>query len=370
MCSYKSSSSTRTRPGCSGVTPGTRTLGRCPLSIRFNTPLRDIRRIEAVSLTVSNLTTLISRLSWDGESPSLAILLAGTLTLCSPPPRCEEQQRQKDRAAILALVEKINRAWTSEANAALVREILSDKAFVLAIPRPNDRSKAAILDKASYCQWSKRMIGERRPREHKHTLNDLAFVGPLAFEVGTSIHVAPEGEARRDDILNVFAEDETGWKLIFSTVVNDLGKSLFSSPVDEEILRDLAQEFAGAFRTERPTPIERIEEMLSEDFVQIRSIGEREEGKEANLTLYREGIQEIRNLFRVMTVRFDISRATCFRDGGVVSGKLVLEGRVKDTDEPFRREIWETLVFRKDGDAWRLIQEHSTRVSSANLTRR
>lgn len=54
MCSYKSSSSTRTRPGRSGVTPGTRTLGRCPLAIRFNTPLRDIRRIGAVSLAVSN----------------------------------------------------------------------------------------------------------------------------------------------------------------------------------------------------------------------------------------------------------------------------------------------------------------------------
>lgn len=301
------------------------------------------------------------------KSLSLAILLAGTLTLCSPPPRCEEQQRQQDRAAILALVEEINRAWTSEANAALVREILSDNAFVLAIPRPNDSSKAAILDKASYCQWFERMIGERRPREHKHTVKEVAFAGPLAFEVGTSIHVAPEGEARRDHILNIFARDEPGWKLIFSTVANDLSQSLFSVTVDEEILRDLAQEFAGAFRTQRPTPIRRLEEMLSEDFVQIRSIGEMEEGKEANLTLYREGIQEIRSLFRVMTVRFDISRATCFRDGGVVSGKLVLEGRVKSTDAPFRREIWETLVFRKDRGDWRLIQEHSTGVSSADV---
>lgn len=103
-------------------------------------------------------------------------------------------------------------------------------------------------------------MGESPPREHKHTPNDLAFVGPLAFEVGTSVHVAPEDEARRDDIMNVFARDER-----------------------------------------------------------------------------------------------------------VVSGKLMLECRVKDTDEPFRREIWETLVFRRNRGDWRLIQEHSTRVSSADV---
>jgi ketosteroid isomerase-like protein len=160
------------------------------------------------------------------------------------------------------------------------------------------------------------------------------------------------------------------WQLAVLVAIAALALSARDATgLEEQSTRDatvlkLAQEFAAAFRSENPTPVHRLGQLLSDDLIQVRSIGTVVEGKEANLRLYREGIDEIREAFSTMTVRYHVSLLRSSAEDAVVFGRLVLEGRVKANDRPFKRELWETLVFRKHADQWKIILEHSTLVSS------
>ena len=164
------------------------------------------------------------------------------------------------------------------------------------------------------------------------------------------------------------------WQLAVLVAIAALGLLVPQAPgLEEQSARDatvlkLAKEFAAAFRSENPTPIQRLGQLLSDDIIQVRSIGNIVEGKEANLRFYREAIDEIREAFSTMTVRYLVSRYRSAPEDAVVFGRLVLEGRLKANDRPFKREIWETLVFRKHADQWKIVLEHSTLVSSEAAT--
>jgi ketosteroid isomerase-like protein len=42
---------------------------------------------------------------------------------------------------------------------------------------------------------------------------------------------------------------------------------------------------------------------------------------------------------------------------------VFITARFKEDKEPIRREVWETLVFRKSAGSWHLIEEHSTQAA-------
>jgi len=132
---------------------------------------------------------------------------------------------------------------------------------------------------------------------------------------------------------------------------------------DEQAVRTLAEAYVRAYATLGQPPAAKLEQILAEDFVSAFSNGTAAEGRAAFLQVYRKAMAEIRQLFQSWAVRLEIRSVRLFGQGAVVFGTVVMEGRLKDASgaqKPFRKEVWETLVFRKAAGRWRLILEHAT----------
>lgn len=152
-------------------------------------------------------------------------------------------QKGNDEAAIRVLVDKINQAWQSEKPSTLFQEILSDKGFVVAIPKPDNFSEAAIINKQRFCELlDNTMQGQQRPKKHEHKVESITIIGPLAYEIGTLLDVLADGTKRRDEVINVFAKDETGWKLIHSSPADNIRKAITSSKNDTSKTQNLTPE--------------------------------------------------------------------------------------------------------------------------------
>jgi len=168
-----------------------------------------------------------------------AILIA----LLSSPALAQPSQKENDEAAIHALVDKINQAWLSEKPSILFQEILSDKGCVVAMPKPENPSEAAIINKQKFCEiLDNIMQGQQRPQKHEHKVESITVIGPFAYEIGTALHIGADGAERHDKIMNFFAKDETGWKLIHSTPTDNVRKALTSSPNDISKTQNLSAE--------------------------------------------------------------------------------------------------------------------------------
>lgn len=274
-----------------------------------------------------------------------------------------EQKVSPDEKAIRDLVDKINRAYAAK-DAELLREVLSEKAFAFALPRPAAPRLALVFDRDAFCRALAQHFRSRPPRLHEHRMLSVTVVGPMAYEVGETTDVAFDGTERLYGIVNVFAKDEAGWRMVFSVPAPDITEALSGSAADEFAVRKLAREWVAAWRTEDATPARRVGGMLDEEFVSVSSTGRLTAGKEANLRLWRESMAEIRDVFNEWTLTFEVRSVKLFAGGAIVTGLVTMDGRLKDGDAPFHRYVWETLVFRREGAAWRLVQEHAARVPS------
>jgi len=142
--------------------------------------------------------------------------------------------------------------------------------------------------------------------------------------------------------------------------------ALASIPVDEKSVRERAHQFVAAFSIDDPSKTGILDEILAEDFTQVGSDGRLYEGKAENLRLYAESMEDIREGFDSLRIDYDIRSVRVFGKGATVFGKLEMEGMLKGEETPFRRGVWETLVFQKDTDGWRLVHEHSTVAAPAS----
>jgi len=267
-------------------------------------------------------------------------------------------------AAVRALVEKINRFWRGEGGVELLQQVLSDEAFAFAMPRPGRPSEAAIFDKYGFCEAIDWRMRHDRPQSHEHRIKGITVAGPLAYEIGESIEVRADGQPRSEEIMNVFARGPAGWRLIFSTPRAHVSKALGSAREDFATVFKLAQAYVGFFRAEDPTPPEQLDRMLAEKVLSLTSNGKLLEGKRAVLGAYRKSMEEVRKQFANWTVDFEVRSVRVLADAAVVFGKIAMTGRLKETDKPYRREVWETLLFERSPAGWRIIQEHSSLASS------
>lgn len=135
-----------------------------------------------------------------------------------------------------------------------------------------------------------------------------------------------------------------------------------NEPQEQEV-RELAKNYIGMVRTDNPTPLDAIGEMLDEDFIQSTSHGTVIRGREENLRWNKKAVDEIDELFSQFDFKFDIQTVRTNVDSALVFGKLTLFGQLKDGGR-FERQIWETIVFEKTDGRWKMVHEHSTRVKA------
>jgi len=139
---------------------------------------------------------------------------------------------------------------------------------------------------------------------------------------------------------------------------------------DQTLVRSLAQEYVRAYSTRSPTPAKRLEQLLAEDFVAVFSVGKIAEGKAANMRRYREALAQIAQAFTSMTVDYDIRSIRLEGQAAIVFGLITMQGRLKEGDRPYRRDVWETLVFRRTPSGWLLCHEHATRAAAGKEAKR
>jgi uncharacterized protein (TIGR02246 family) len=297
----------------------------------------------------------------------IAVVVAATVLVCintaaAGPPDVDEQAK----AAVGALIEKFNACWNREDGPKLVGEVLSDKAFVLVRPdkQPGEAAQARVQNKQQYIEAFKTYVLNANLRKHEHRIKSITVTGPIAYEFGIITDVDAGGGERRGEVLNVFAKEDVGWRLVFSTSPEFFEKRGRDSAADEKAVRKLARRFVTTFRSRRPTPFEDFEEMLAEDVVVVLSTGDTRVGKKTVVEFYREHLAEVRETVVGAKLAWEGMTAKIMGDGALVFGKLVIDANEKDGGKPMHREIWLTLVFRMDAGDWRLVEEHSTPARS------
>ena len=148
--------------------------------------------------------------------------LCGLIALALP----AAQTDSADEAAIRALIGKINLAWKSDNGQEIMREVISDKSFTFAIPRPQKPSEALVINKAAFCSSLADILRNHRPIKHAHTVKSITVVGPLAYEVGITDQVDANGVARSERIMLFFAKEDVGWRLISWAPAENVEKAL------------------------------------------------------------------------------------------------------------------------------------------------
>jgi uncharacterized protein (TIGR02246 family) len=297
---------------------------------------------------------------WTGRWAVVTALLAGVCPAVAPAQEAEETEQAK--AAIRALIDKFNTAWKEDSGDILVGEVLSDKAFAFAAPPGQSAadSEARVLNKQAYVEAFKKHILNAKLRKHEHQVQSITVLGTLAYEFGTVIDITRDGQEQRADMLNIFAREDVGWRLVFSTAPGFFKKRPSDPAADEKAVGKLARQFLAVFRAKKAVPFEKFLDMLADDVVVILSAGDTRTGKKAVVEFYKDHLAEIREQTRGAVLSWKDMTVKVMGDGALVFGKVIIEARAKTGDESMRREIWETLVFRKDAGAWRLIEEHST----------
>lgn len=121
----------------------------------------------------------------------------------------------QDEQAIRALIQKIDAAWKTPGGSKLLAQVISERGYVFAMPKPGNPSLAAISGRAeNVANFDK--IATNAPGKHVHETRSIKIVGPLAYEEWKSVDELRDGTSRLLDWMSVYAKDESGWKLIFA----------------------------------------------------------------------------------------------------------------------------------------------------------
>ncbi len=130
-----------------------------------------------------------------------------------------QQMDSSDELAIRALMERINLACnadTAEKGVEIMRGVLSDKSYTFVLPRADMPSEAIVGDKKVLCDALSQSL-RNGPKWGVHKVLQITVVGPIAYEIGETKDPNQDPKARGTTWLNVFAKEDVGWKLVFST---------------------------------------------------------------------------------------------------------------------------------------------------------
>jgi hypothetical protein len=132
-----------------------------------------------------------------------------------------------DERAIRAVIDKINLAMSADTEdnvaAENMRSVVSDKGYTIVVPKPDKPTEAFVGDKKALLG----ILSQLRRDRCVHKAQQIAIVGPMAYEIGeTTTGADRDGKVRGHAWLNVFANEDGGWRLVFGTPADDFRKAI------------------------------------------------------------------------------------------------------------------------------------------------
>lgn len=153
-------------------------------------------------------------------------LLTTTAAAAQPAEPDADEAKTIAREAVRNLIRRIEHAWTSPQGVDIMADVLSPRAFAWAAPLPGNRQQALVLNRVAFLAVFSQALQREPPLRHEHDIRSLVVEGPMAWEVGDVRHVGPAGRERRTRVLNVFARENEGWRLLFSTPADNVRRAL------------------------------------------------------------------------------------------------------------------------------------------------
>jgi len=131
-----------------------------------------------------------------------------------------------------------------------------------------------------------------------------------------------------------------------------------------KLLNYLAREFNHRFLLAGATPTKRLEELMADDVVIVWSNGERSVGRAKCLQRITKAREDIRGLFKEFAISYEAQMVRFLGDAAIILGKVTLQGTLAEDGTPFRRDVWQTLIFAKSDASWRLVHEHANQTAA------
>ncbi len=120
---------------------------------------------------------------------------------------------EREIGRILDLFEK---AYLEE-DIELMSSVMSDRGYALIMKRGDDPSTVFVLGKAEGLQAIARRFDQVDYLEHKHVDRRIKVSGPMATSVSTIVDRMDTGQSIRTPIYHIFAREDEGWRVVFSS---------------------------------------------------------------------------------------------------------------------------------------------------------
>lgn len=139
-----------------------------------------------------------------------------------------QQENSSDERAIRALIDQTNLAMnaeTAEKGVDMMKEVISDKAFTFVMPLSENPPKVIVGDKKGFLEALADSL-RNGPRWGSTKVRRISFVGPVAYQIGESKNPGQETGTPGQTWLNVFAKEDVGWRIVYSTPGDDALKAM------------------------------------------------------------------------------------------------------------------------------------------------
>ena len=129
------------------------------------------------------------------------------------------QDRSNDERAIREIIEQFTPMWTTQNGVAVFQKLSSESHFLFL-------STNSVLSRSDFTQLLAKMLQDNPPVKHTHTIKKIVVSDNLAFEYGTVEIVRKNGQISKNENLNVFIREESGWKLLMNLPVAEIQEAI------------------------------------------------------------------------------------------------------------------------------------------------
>jgi len=128
---------------------------------------------------------------------------------------------------------------------------------------------------------------------------------------------------------------------------------------DQKSINDLGVRFAALFRTENPTPAEKLDDFFADDCLAVFPSGTIAKGKQNVIRAYKDLLDEAKQVQRI-NIRYAMRSIQIFADIAILVAELNEDRQTAGTDVPRRTRFVQTFTLKRHGESWSIIHAHTS----------